>query len=70
MHNNTQSLNPVTVVHDLTKAVNKRLHYVQITGECSFTGPLFGGNFVMAKVSVGLISVCLMELRGVCFLDV
>ena len=36
-YNNAQSLNPVTVVHDLMKAVDKCLHYVQITGECSFT---------------------------------
>ena len=27
----------------------------------------FRGNFVLAKVSLGLISVCCMELRGVCF---
>ena len=31
---------------------------------------VFGGNFVLAKVSPGLISVRCMELRGVCFSEV
>ena len=53
------------VAHNLTKVVDKRLHYVQIVSGCSFTG-----NFVLAKVSPGLISVRCMELRGVCFSEV
>ena len=31
---------------------------------------VFGGKFVLAKVSLGLISFCCTELRGVCFLEV
>ena len=31
---------------------------------------VFGGNFVLAKVSLGLISVRCSELRGVRFLEV
>ena len=31
---------------------------------------VFGGNFVLAKVHLGLISVCSSELRGVCFSEV
>jgi len=31
---------------------------------------IFRGNFVLAKVSPGLISVRCMELRGVCFSEV
>ena len=31
---------------------------------------VFGGNFVLAKVSLGLISVRCTELRGVCFSEV
>ena len=30
----------------------------------------FRGNFVFTKVSIGLISVCCTELRGVCFSEV
>ena len=46
------------------KAVDKRQHYV---GVASLS--VFGGNFVLAKVCWGLISVCL-ELRGVHFSEV
>ena len=31
---------------------------------------VFGGNFVLAKVRLGLISVCCSELRGVRFSEV
>ena len=31
---------------------------------------VFGGNFVLAKVRLGFISVCSSELRGVCFSEV
>ena len=31
---------------------------------------IFGGNFALAKVYLGLISVCCSELRGVCFSEV
>ena len=45
--------------------VDKRQHYV---GVASLS--VIGGNFVLAKVSRGLISVRCSELRGVCFLEV
>ena len=41
------------------KAVDKCLHYVGVT-----TLSIFGGNFVLAKVRRGLISVRCLELRG------
>ena len=41
------------------KAVDKRQHYV---GVASLS--VFGGNFVLAKVRRGLISVRCSELRG------
>ena len=47
------------------KAVDKRKHYV---GVASLS--VFGGNFVLAKVRRGLISVRCSELRGVRFLEV
>ena len=31
---------------------------------------IFGGNFVLAKVSLGFISVCCLKLRGVHFLEI
>ena len=31
---------------------------------------VFRGNFVLAKVYLGLISVCCTELRSVCFLEI
>ena len=44
--------------------VDKRLHYVSVASLS-----VFGGNFVLAKVHRGLISVHGSELRGVCFLE-
>ena len=49
----------------VTKAVDKRPHYVGVTSLS-----VFGGNFVLAKVRRGLISVCCSELRGVRFSEV
>ena len=54
-----RSLNPLTVT------LRKRLHYV---GATSLS--VLGGNFVLAKVHWGLISVCCSELRGVRFSEV
>ena len=45
--------------------VDKRPHYVGVTSLS-----IFGGNFVLAKVSWGLISVRCSELRGVRFSEV
>ena len=42
--------------------VDKRPHYVGVTSLS-----VFEGNFVLAKVRRGLISVCCSELRGVRF---
>ena len=50
---------------DVTKAVDKRQHYV---GVASLS--ISGGNFVLAKVRRGLISVRCSELRGVRFSEV
>ena len=50
---------------DITKAVDKCQHYV---GVASLS--IFGGNFVLAKVRWGLISVRCSELRGVRFSEV
>ena len=49
----------------VTKAVDKRPHYVGVT-----LLSVFGGNFVLAKVRWGLISVRCSELRGVRFSEV
>ena len=49
----------------ITKAVDKRPHYVGVASL-----PFFGGNFVLAKVRRGLICVCCSELRSVCFSEV
>ena len=49
----------------VTKAVDKRQHYV---GVASLS--VFGGNFVLAKVHWGLISLRCLELRGVRFSEV
>ena len=49
----------------VTKAVDKRPHYVGVASL-----PVFGGNFVLAKVHLGLISVHCLELRGVRFSEV
>ena len=46
----------------VTKAVDKCQYCV---GVASLS--VFGGNFVLAKVRRGLISVHCSELRGVCF---
>ena len=48
-----------------TNAVNKHPHYV---GVASLS--VFGGNFVLAKVRQGLISVRCSKLRGVRFSEV
>ena len=56
-------MNPATVV--LRKAVDKHQHYV---GVASLS--VFGGDFVLAKVLRGLISVRCSELRGVRFSEV
>ena len=45
--------------------VEKCPHYVGVTSLS-----IFGGNFVLAKVRWGLISVCCSELRGVRFSEV
>ena len=63
-----QSLNPAMVEHNLTKAIDKRSHYIQNC--CVVSLFVFSGNFVLAKVCLGLISVCCSELRGVHFLEV
>ena len=47
------------------KAINKRQHYV---GVASLS--IFGGNFVLATVHRGLISVRCSKLRGVRFSEV
>ena len=47
------------------KAVDNRPHFV---GVASLS--VFRGNFVLAKVCWGLISVRCLELRGVCFSEV
>ena len=47
----------------VTKAVDMRPHYVASLS-------VFGGNFVLAKVCQGMISVRCLELRGVCFSEV
>ena len=49
----------------VTKAVDKRQHYV---GVASLS--VFGGNFVLAKERRDLISVRCSELRGVRFSEV
>ena len=49
----------------VTKAVDKRQHYVGVA-----LLSIFGGNFVLAKVRRGLISVRCSELRGVRFSEV
>ena len=49
----------------VTKVVDKRLHCVGVTSLS-----VFGGNFVLAKVNLELISVHCLELRGVHFLEV
>ena len=53
------------VVHNLTKAVDKCLHNLLLMGVVSLS--IFRGNFVMAKVRLGLISVHCSKLRGICF---
>ena len=45
--------------------VDKRPHYVGVTSLS-----IFGGNFVLPKVHLGLISVRCSELRGVHFSEV
>ena len=47
------------------KAVDKCPHHVGAT-----LLSVFGGNFVLAKVHWGLISVHCSEWRGVCFSEV
>ena len=47
-------------MHNLTKVVNERLHYVQTIAGCGFTS---------VKVSLGLVSVQCAGLRGVRFLE-
>ena len=49
----------------VTKAVDKRQHYVDLASLS-----VFGSNFVLAKVRRGLISVHCSELRGVRFSEV
>ena len=49
----------------VTKAVDKRKHYVGVASLF-----VFGGNFVLAKVRRDLISVRCSELRGVRFSEV
>ena len=49
----------------VTKAVDKRPHFVGVTSLS-----VFGGNFVLAKVRQGLISVRCSELRSVRFSEV
>ena len=59
------------VAHNRTKAVDKRspaLCTKLLVGVVSLS--VFGGNFVSAKVRLGLISVRCSELRGVRFSDV
>ena len=49
----------------VTKAVDKRTHFVVVASLS-----VFRGNFVLAKVYWGLISVHYSELRGVRFSQV
>ena len=42
--------------------------YKLLVGAVSLS--VFGGNFLLAKISLGLISVCCTELRGVRFSEV
>ena len=52
------------------KAVDKCLHNLctkLLMGVVSLS--IFRGNFVLAKVRLGLISVHCLELRGICFSD-
>ena len=58
------------VAHNLTKAVDKRSHYVTKLLVDVVSLSVFGGNFVLAKVRLGLISVRCSELRGVRFSEV
>ena len=61
----------IKIQDKLTKAVEKRSHYVQnywCMGVVLLS--VFRGNFVLAKVSLGLISVRCTELRGVRFSQV
>ena len=54
------------MVQSLMKAVDKI--YKLLVGVVSLS--IFGGNFLLAKVSLGLISVRCTELRGVRFSEV
>ena len=58
------------VAHNLTRAVNKRSHYVYKTIDGVVSLSVFGGNFVLVKVRLGLIGVRCSELRGVRFSEV
>ena len=61
-------LNPAMVAHNLTKVVDKHLHYDICTkllvGVVSLSA--FGGNFVLDKVRLGSSASVSSELRGVC----
>ena len=61
---NARSLNPVIVAHNLTKAVDMKILVGVVLLSVS------GDNFVLAKVCLGLISVCCSEMRGVHFSEV
>ena len=49
----------------IMKTIKKHSHYVGVPSLS-----VFGGNFVLAKVSRGLIKVRCLELRDVCFSEV
>ena len=49
------------------KAVNKRSHESNYTSVGVLLLSIFGGNFVLAKGSLGAISVHYTELRGIRF---
>ena len=57
-------------IHKYTKAVDKHSHYVQRVLVGVVLLSVFRGNFVLANLSPGLISVRCTELRGVRFLEV
>ena len=58
------------MAQSLTKAVNKLSCYLQTIGRCIVSLSVYEDNFVLAKVSLGLISVRCSELRGVRFSEV
>ena len=44
------------VAHNLMKAIDKCPHYVQTIAWCIVSLSVFGDNFLLAKVNLGLIN--------------